>query len=172
MKKRTTILFTLLLISFQLMFAQVPDWYNKEMNRMVGTWIADNSNYVTEQETDDSYAIQWSWGKNKESLNGILYGLKDGNKTNEYWTFIQFWDDTLQKVRFNQISTFGTKGEGFLESVSIKETKLVQTFTTPEVQTFKEGHKTQIFEGYEVSTSYKIKDDDWIKKRSYKWIKQ
>ncbi len=60
-----------------MVWGQTPDWYQQEMERSVGTWVADNSAYVSEQETDDAYGITWEWGVGKKSLLGSLYGLKE-----------------------------------------------------------------------------------------------
>ena len=35
-------------------WGQVPEWYQQEMARSVGTWVADNASYLNEQETDEA----------------------------------------------------------------------------------------------------------------------
>ena len=152
--------------------AQIPEWYQIEMSRLVGTWVANNNEYMNENETDNAYAITWEWGAGKTSLLGKLYGMKDGERTYEYWQFVQFWDSEQEKVRLIQISGTGVKGEGFIERVNETKTKLQQTFVTPGGKSFEEGHRTEIFPDHEVTTSYKIKEERWVEKRSYTWYKE
>ncbi|NNM23299.1 MAG: hypothetical protein HKO54_07080 [Flavobacteriaceae bacterium] len=142
------------------------------MERQVGIWKASNSEYMNENETDDAYAIEWKWGVGQKSLLGILFGMKNGERTNDYWQFVQFWDSKVQKVRVLQIAMFGVYGEGFLERIDASNSKVVQTFVTPDGHSYSEGHTTQVFDNYEVSISYEIKEGEWIKKRTYTWHKQ
>ena len=171
MKNFITPLILLFLLKFT--HAQTPEWYEEEMQRQPGTWVADNKDYMNEQETDDAYAIEWTRGAGGQSLLGVLYGLKNGKKTHEYWQFIQFWDVVEKKARVIQISAFSpTKGEGFLEKVDSLHTKLVQTFVSSNGNSFVDAHKTEIHPDHEISTSFKIENDEWKRKRTYHWKKQ
>jgi hypothetical protein len=164
--------FIALLFLNQELTAQIPEAYQLEMNRQEGTWVADNKVYMNADETDDSYAIRWQWGAGKQCLLGLLYGLKDGKKTNEYWQFIQFWDRAEQKLRVVQISAYSTyMGEGFFELIDSTHTQLIQKFTTPKGTISWDGHKTEIHGNYEISTSYTIEGDVWKEKRQYTWNK-
>ena len=155
-----------------LVTAQIPEWYQAEMERKVGTWVANNNEYMSEQETDNAYALRWEWGVGKTSLIGTLYGMHEGVTTNEYWQFLEFWDSEKEKVRVIQISGTGVVGEGYIEPVSTGKTKLLQTFKTPTGQTYQEGHRTQVFPDYELSTSYQIKGEKWVEGRTYTWYKE
>jgi WD40 repeat protein len=171
MKKINSLLLLFFIIGS--VYSQTPEWYKAEMQRQVGTWVADNKAYMNDQETDDAYAIQWTSGAGGQSLLGVLYGLKNGKKTYDYWQFIQFWDLVEKKVRVIQISAFSpAKGEGFLEQVDSLHTNLVQSFIMPDGKSFVDGHKTEIHPDFEISTSFKIENDNWTKKRSYTWKKQ
>ena len=167
-------LFGLLTLSFSVIAnAQIPEWYTHEMNRLVGTWVADNTVYMNDQENDDAYAIEWRRGIGKKNLLGRLYGLKKGRLTNEYWQFIQYWDPAAKQAKVIQIATFGTKGEGYLEYRDSANTQLIQTFTNPNGTSWTSGHKTRIFDNYEISTSYQIdKQNNWKEQRTYTWYKQ
>lgn len=169
-----TLFISIICISqYLISFGQTPEWYYKEMERQVGTWIADNSEYQTDNEKDDAYALEWRYSAGKQGLLGILYGIREGQKTNEYWQFFQFWDIIENKVRVIQVFAFSpTFGEGFLEKISPNENKLVQTFITPDGRKFEEGHTYLINDNYEITTSFKIENSEWIKKRTYKWVKQ
>ncbi|MCJ7467741.1 MAG: hypothetical protein MUO53_13725 [Maribacter sp.] len=152
--------------------SQIPEAYQLEMNRQVGTWVADNEAYMNANETDDSYAIQWQWGAGKQSLLGLLSGMKDGLRTNDYWQFIQFWDIGEEKLRVIQISAYSIyMGEGFFEVIDSTHTQLIQKFTTPNGTSSWDGHKTEIHPKYEISTSYTIEGDLWKEKRLYTWNK-
>jgi hypothetical protein len=152
--------------------AQTPSWYEDEMNRMVGTWVADNSAYSNEQETDDAYAIHWDWGAGQKSLLGELYGMKDKKKTNSYWQFFQFWDAKEKKARVIQVSPWGVKGEGFLQQEDSTHTRMQQVFVMPDGQTYESGHTTEIGDKMEITTSYNIREGEWVANRTYTWIKQ
>lgn len=169
--KKFTIGFLLCVVA-NVMSAQIPEWYQAEMTRQVGTWVADNNDYISENETDDAYAITWEYGVGKTSLLGRLYGMKDGKRTYEYWQFFQFYDSEKEKVRFIQISGTGVRGEGFIERVDATKAKLQQTFVTPDGRSYEEGHRTKFFPDHEVSTSYEIKGEKWVQKRSYSWYKE
>jgi hypothetical protein len=42
-----------------------------------GIWIADNSQYKTENEPFEKYALEWTLSPLKNSLKGRLYGIRD-----------------------------------------------------------------------------------------------
>ncbi len=142
------------------------------MGRSVGVWVADNSAYMNENETDDSYAVEWTWGAGKKSLLGVLYGLKNGERTQAYWQFFQFWDADKKQMRVIQVSPWGVKGEGFLQQVDSTHTSMRQTFVLPDGNSYEAGHRTEIFKDREVSTSYSIKGEEWIPNRTYIWFRQ
>ncbi|MBT8266875.1 MAG: hypothetical protein KJO41_05625 [Bacteroidia bacterium] len=152
--------------------AQVPESYKAEMQRMLGTWIADNSNYMSEQETDDAYAIRWTYGLDNTTLIGHLFGMKDGVKTSVYWQFFQFWDPENKQVRVIQMNTYGTKGEGLVKYIDEQHSQLTQVYVNPDGSRFETGHKTELYANKEISRSYEIKDGKWIEGRHYIWIKQ
>jgi len=153
-------------------FGQIPEWYQHEMARSVGTWMADNASYMNEQETDEAYGISWEWGAGQKSLIGRLYGLKDSKVTNQYWQFFQFWDNEAQKARVIQVSPWGVKGEGFLEKIDSVHTKMSQTFIMPNGSSYESGHTTEIHKNKEISVSFEIKEGEWIENRTYIWYKQ
>lgn len=165
-------IFWLVVLVCGTVWGQVPEWYQQEMARSVGTWEADNTMYMNEQETDDAYGITWEWGLGQQSLIGNLYGLKNTKVTNQYWQFFQFWDTEVQKVRVIQISPWGVKGEGFMEQIDATHTKINQVFVMPSGLTYESGHTTEILKDQEISVSFNIKEGEWIKNRTYTWKKQ
>ena len=153
--------------------AQTPDWFIAEINRLEGTWLADNSEYISEQETDDTYGLEWKKGTGGNSLLGELFGMKDGIKTGSYWQFFQYWDPAENKVIVTQVSPWGTVGKGSLIMETDTKSKLDQLFTNPDGSSYRSGHITESFDGYEVGSSYNINDSgEWEIQRTYKWVKQ
>lgn len=162
----------LILISNTL-FAQTPQWYLDELKRLEGVWLTDNSEYMSEQETDDTYGLEWKRGIGKNNLLGELFGMKDGEKTGSYWQFFQYWDEEENAPLVIQVSPWGISGKGKLERDGENKTKVEQVFSNPDGTSFRSGHITEIFDGYEISTSYNINENgEWVTRRSYKWIKQ
>ena len=153
--------------------AQTPQWFIDQMKVMDGVWLADNTEFVSEQETDDTYGLEWKSGVGGNSLLGELFGMKDGKKTGTYWQFFQYYDEDADAIIVIQVSPWGTSGKGELIKDGDNKTKLDQVFSNPDGTNFRSGHITEYFEGYEISTSYDINETgEWIKRRSYKWVKQ
>ncbi len=150
----------------------IPQWFMEEMERQVGVWVASNEAYMQEGE-DDSYAIEWKWGVGRKSLVGVLYGIRDSVRTQEYWQFFQYWDFEKAQPVFIQIASWGSHGVGNIERLEDSNFQLKQKFYHPDGTSTLGGHKTQLFDGYEISTSYDITDEgEWQKRRTYTWYKQ
>lgn len=173
-KMKTAFLSLLLLLSAaHPAYTQIPDWYKTELERLAGTWLTDNSEYMSEQETDDTYGLEWKWGAGNNNLLGELFGMRDGKRTGTYWQFFQYWDSQENTAIVIQVSPEGTIGKGTLNLEGKDKTKLVQTFTNPDGSGFKYGHITQIFDGHQISTSYNVSENDgWTLSKTYKWVKQ
>jgi hypothetical protein len=153
--------------------AQAPDWYTQELSRQVGTWIANNADYQSDQETDDAYGVEWSWGVGRMSLLGCLFGMKGGDRTQEYWQFIQYWDPEAQAGKVIQVAAWGSMGEGYMNRTDTGEMRMEQTFTQPDGTVAKHGHITEIHDGYEISKSFNIdKEGVWKDDRTYKWVRE
>jgi hypothetical protein len=80
--------------------------------RLIGTWIADNSAFKDANDTTDAYGIDWSWGLGRKSLIGRLYGIKDGKEIGTFWEFREFWDPGQGQVMATQFGGNGTYGVG------------------------------------------------------------
>lgn len=162
---------TLLLMSFFSNAQTLPDSFNQYMERHVGTWIADNTKYMSEEEPFDQYGIEWEYGLGQAYLKGKLFGLKDGEQKGVFWEFIQYWDSNEQKVVIQQIGTDGTVGIGHLDNHTTSENRLVQTFFQPDGDDFKTAHKTIIHDSNShTDISYAVNEkDEWIEQRTYTW---
>ncbi len=165
--------FFFLFITSHIAFSQTPKWFTDQIKVMEGVWLADNSEYMNEQETDDTYGLEWKPGVGGTSLMGELFGLKDGKKTGSYWQFFQYYDEGEDAIIVIQVSPWGTSGRGKLIKNGDNKTKLDQVFSNSDGTSYRVGHTTEFFEGYEISISYDINSaGEWIKSRTYKWIKQ
>ena len=174
MIKKIFILLIVPLINFQA-FSQdkIPDWFLLEMRNDIGIWNADNSEYKNEQEVFNKYQIIWEWSIENYSLKGQLFGIQKDNKSPVFWEFRKVWDNKQGKPKIIQIGLDGTYGVGTINKLNENETQLSQIFETPNGMRYKEGHRTKIIsDTVHIGTSYSISEnEEWEKKRSYKWIK-
>ena len=79
---------------------------------MVGSWRADNSEFLSEAEPFDAYQIDWTWGLGERSLHGVLVGVRDGHVVDTFWTMHRYWNPADRAVQFFQIGGDGTIGVG------------------------------------------------------------
>ncbi len=168
---------TLLLYSLPFVqFAQdaIPDWFLEDMEKEIGTWVADNSAYQSEQEPYDAYHIDWQWSIPNYCIKGQLYGVVNGDKSPVFWEFRKFWDGQQQKPKVIQLGLDGTLGIGHEEKMHGDTTKLSQIFTTSLGTEREEGHKTVHYsDSVQTGSSFHITDEGaWEKKRTYTWKKQ
>lgn len=148
---------------------QMPEWFKKHMEEMVGTWKTDNAKYMSENETWDAYGMVWEYGIGNMSINGRLYGIKDGEKSGDFWEFKTFWNPDDGKVYAYQFGGNGTFGKGVAT-----EEQVSQTFYYPNGQSAKVGHKAWFDEeGNHHTKSFDITEQgEWKDRRYYVWEKQ
>lgn len=161
--------------SFSLSIAQenlLPQWFHDDMKDNIGIWLADNSDYKSSEEPYDYYQIEWQYGIGNTSIIGALYGVTNGEKSNPFWQFRQYWDGENQQAMVLQFGNFGTMGLGYLKPVSLGYLESVQTFSLPDGSKWKEKHLTKMNENVLNTQSFEWKDDSWVKKRFYSWVKQ
>ncbi|ELR70143.1 hypothetical protein C900_03828 [Fulvivirga imtechensis AK7] len=118
---KITVVVLLFLCLSEVSQSQIPAWYQHEMNRKVGVWVADNSAYKHEHEPIDAYGIEWKWCIAKNCLSGELFSIKKGERTDRYWYFSQYWDFESGKPTLIQVNSFGTVGRGTVDM--LKEDK-------------------------------------------------
>ena len=61
--------------------APIPDWYQEHvefLTRDGGRWVADNAEYMSEQETASAYVVVFSASFGGASMTGDLFGIDDG----------------------------------------------------------------------------------------------
>ncbi len=175
MKKALTLL--LLLFAVSNIFSQensIPDSFLQEIESEIGIWIGDNSKYKSDQEPFEAYAIEWSWGINKKSLVGKLYGIQDGVNSNPFWEFRKYWDAEKKAPIVMQFGADGTVGIGASTKINENESELLQIFTSPNGSQNKIGHKTKIIDSLShTGSSYLVNEQgEWTENRSYLWVKE
>lgn len=148
----------------------VPDWVARAMQEQVGTWVASNTDYMSEAETDDAYGQEWTWGVGRHSLVGRLYGLRGGEETGHYWDFRMYWDPQERALKLVQYGSSGVFGIGSFTRVTEVESEVVQWFTRPDGSGWRGGHRTEHASDRHVGSSYTISDDGaWTLNRTYTW---
>lgn len=139
----------------------------------VGTWKADNSAYKNENEPMTAYGIEWRFDELKNSIYGKLYGLIDSNNVGVFWEFHQYWNSNISRIEFIQIGGDGTIGSGSLIQSNSSEYELIQLFTNTKNETRYEKHSyLRPNANTEITSSFeKDINGNWIKKRTYTWVK-
>jgi len=153
----------------------IPQWFMKDLENNIGRWIADNSKHKSEKEPSTSYGIEWKWGIGKTSIIGRLFGVVDGKETGDFWQFRQYWDNVKGEGIIVQFGHGGVMGIGNVKQVENIEdtTQTVQTFSLTDGRTWEQKHILKMEKTQFVGTSYdKDKDNNWVKSRSYTWLKQ
>jgi hypothetical protein len=151
---------------------QIPNWFRKEMRSQIGTWQTSNAKYQSESEPFSDYIIQWTWGIGKTNINGELYGLQDGKKTGNFWTFNQYWDPVKNQVRLIQYGHGGRIGDGKIKPFTEQQIETIQTFSAPGIEAYLERHLNRMTDDGLITTSYRLDDKgDWQAQRSYLWQK-
>ncbi len=153
--------------------AALPDWLKKEMENQVGTWKASNAQYHSATEPFTEFVVEWNWGIGNHSLDGRLYGLIDGEPTDDFWVFKQFWDSEKNQARLLQFGYGGRVGDGFLRPIGQGQIETIQVFSAPNIKPFEERHLNLLTPDGLLTTSFnKSEQGEWQGRRSYTWIKQ
>lgn len=151
----------------------IPEWLIKEWQVQVGNWKTSNSQYQSENEPFSHYIIEWTWGTGKQSVHGQLMALNNGEKTGNFWTFVQYWDPVKAEARVIQLGHGGRVGDGSLMLNADGNIETIQTFSAPGVEPRLEKHLNQMSEaGLTTSSFNQDKNGEWQPQRSYLWIKQ
>lgn len=177
-KRISTGLLGLLLVAAEAAVAQTPApaWFTDEiefLTRDGGRWITDNGQYVSEQETDDAYGIEWRKSFDGHAMTGRLFGLKDGSETYSYWEFRFYWHPGKGEAVAEQFGWGGGLGIGTMAPGEEGVMKTVQTFYSPTQPSREEGHRSENpGPDTHVTHSFSIVDGKWEPRRSYTWTRQ
>jgi len=152
-----------------------PQWFTENVTFMTsgsGRWVADNGGYKSDQESWDAYGLEWVAGPGGYSMSGHLFGIKDGEDTDEdFWTFSQYWDPTTNRAVVQQYG-WGSIGTGTMWTVG-DDLWMQQTFSTFDAKSSEEGHlATHPDANSHVTSSYSIDaTGQWSKNRTYTWVR-
>lgn len=153
--------------------AETPDWFQESLERLApgeSIWVADNSAYQSENESYDTYVMEWQWGIGKQSTTGRLYGTIDGKAGHTLWEFRMFWHSGDQSAYVQQFGADGTFGTGKLTPDGDNKDRLEQVFYSPAGNVREVGHATVHHADSNVGTSYDIlPDGSWQERRTYVW---
>jgi hypothetical protein len=140
------------------------------MTSGTGVWIADNTDYISEDEPWEAYAVEWIAGPAESSMSGRLFGIKDGKPSPaDFWRFSEYWDPADQSAKVQQYG-WGSIGAGSLWKVG-DETWTQQRFTDFEGGITHEGHRARFPDNDTFETwSFSIQPgNDWQPNRHYLW---
>lgn len=151
----------------------IPEWYQKEMARNIGFWVADNSAYQSPDEPFEEFRLEWHWAPGKMGIEGELYGMQNGRRTPTFWRFIQYWDPARGEVHIEQIGIMGGIGKGYLERLDDTHFRMNQWFQFAGGDYFMDVHHISVMEGYDLLTNYRLNEEGkWQEDRTYKWVRR
>jgi hypothetical protein len=173
MARKITTVFALLLATYGIsQNKDIPQWFLDDLEANIGTWITDNAAYISENEPMTQYAVEWTWGIGKTSMEGRLFGYIKGEKTGDFWHFRQYWDNLKSEAVLVQFGGGGTQGVGPLNPLADGTMEVVQVFSLPDGRSWKTRHLSS-FEGSDLrTTSFDLVDEAWVERRTYIWKKQ
>ena len=145
----------------------LADWEN--LTQSGGNWVADNAAYKNDNEPFEAYGLTWTWGFAKKSVNGTLYGIRDGKKTGTFYEFKMFYHPKENKTIYYQFGTDGTVGEGEVKIFGAMS-EILTTFYMPGGDSYKQRHEEEKKNGQRHSQDFNLKNDGtWEKGRTYVW---
>lgn len=141
---------------------------------LIGTWVADNSRHRSDADTMDAYGIEWTWGLNRKSIVGRLYGIKAGKDTGTFWEFREFWHPGERTAIAMQFARDGTYGVGPHQVNTDGTSEMLQVFYDPVQRTItKTGHRGKLTRDVHTTTSFAVDGKGvWKERRSYVWRRQ
>ncbi len=173
MKRNLIVLTSLIGFNLNAQIAKIPQWFLDDIKRTQGTWVADNSAFVSEQEPYVAYINEWFLGLDSTSLSGQLHGQTASGEKVLFWEFKQYWDNETQKAIVQQFGRNNVIGKGSMSPSEDKKMEAIQTFSLIDGRHWIEKHETYFRGDTLITISFgQQMDKTWKKKRTYSWIKQ
>jgi hypothetical protein len=149
----------------------IPDRVTSNWEKLIGTWITDNSAYKSETDSMDAYGIEWSWGLGKKSLVGRLYGIRDGREVGSFWEFREFWHPGEGRLITTQYGSDGTYGTGPHDIKDDGSSEMLQTFYDPTTGAVSRvGHRSELDGDVHTTRSFDVSPEgEWKDRRTYVW---
>lgn len=157
--------------------AGVPGWYAEHLDYMTrdgGRWVAENSEYQSEQETTDQYVIVFSPEFGGTSMSARLFGVTDGEESVDFWHFNGFWDPVAEEAMLMQTGWGGGLGVGPTWQIDETTIRSEQVFSSPGGPVRTEAH---IFintgpDQHVTRTESRVGDGEWVPGRTYTWVRE
>lgn len=151
----------------------IPDWYLNYLKSNIGTWIADNTKNVSEQDPYIAYGIAWEWGIGKTSITARLYGVLESGVEKDFWEFRQYWDNVNRKGVIVQYGNWGVVGIGDVKQTKDGIFETIQVFSLTDGRTWDVKHIIEIEDSQFTSTAYdKDESGNWVNPKGWTWIKK
>ena len=155
---------------------RAPQWYLDDIKTLSaegGRWIADNSEYKSENEPFEAYGTEWMSGFDGDTMTGRLFGVKDGKDLAfDFWEFRQYWRPDKREAVVEQFGWGGALGLGVLRQDG-SGTLSDQTFYNADGSVTRTGHKSHFPDkDTYVTESFDIVGDAWKPRRKYVWKRQ
>lgn len=149
----------------------IPSWFTEGiefLTRDGGRWIADNSAYQSDNEPYEAFGAEWSVDY-AGSITGRLFGILNGQETDDFWRFRQYWHPGEGRAIVEQFGLGGAIGIGPVWKEGEDE-RVQQTFYGPTGNVSERGH-TAVYpdENTYVTESFSIVDGEWTPNRIYTW---
>jgi hypothetical protein len=151
----------------------MPEWWIAHVDfisRDGGLWVAPNpANEDDDANQPDAFAMHWRAENGDHVLVGRLYGLEDGQETQTFWTFREFWHPGERKAYLHQWGGDGIYGVGEV-TMQGNRSELVQIFWLPDGRAWRDGHRT-LEDGDTYVTDQFLIDDagTWTPNGGYVW---
>jgi len=167
-----SLMLILLLGSAQALAAEIPQWFLDDLEESIGTWIADNSEYKSDEEPYEKYGLEWKYGIGNTSLIGRMFAYQDGKEIGPFWQFRQYWDNESGQAVVLQFGWYGEIGAGTYRPLEDGSVEVIQNFVKPNGETRPVRHINKVADDHFSSTSFEMQDGEWVQDRStYIWKK-
>jgi len=104
---------------------------------------------------------------------GRLYGIEEGNETDVYWTYAEFWHPGTRKAVLEQWGGDGRYGLGETTSPGENCGQVDQFFWLPDGRSWHEGHRTVEDGDIYITDTFDIDANDvWTQSGSFTWHRE
>ncbi len=169
--KNTFFLILLFVVAGAVQAGPAPDWFLQHIAEMTangGVWQTSNAKYQSESETFDHYGLEWQQGIHAATMTGRLFGLKEGQRSKDFWHFRVYWDAAANVGIIQQFAPSGVVGTGTLVGFG-EGTMTEQTFVNPNGTSRKDRHHAWTDATGHTTVSYGYEDGAWTERRRYIW---
>lgn len=155
----------------------VPGWYAEHLDYMTrdgGRWVAENSEYQSDQETTDRYIIVFSPEFGGTSMSARLFGVTGGEESVDFWHFTGYWDAARGEAVLIQTGWGGGVGSGPTWQIDASTIRSEQVFSSPGGPVRTEAHIFTITgpDEHVTRTLHRTGSGEWTEGRTYRWVRE